>query len=569
MYKKACLLLFSFIAFLTELSAQSTYLPLNTPENQLLDKLETRSGKLSDTLFMTTKPISRKQAVDFAIQQRENARYTGLSEIDRYNISQLISENGEWAPDGEGAIFSKHPWFHTFYQTQYDFIHVKTNNFFLSVNPIISGEVLRESNTAGTGGSGYWTSRGAEIRGWICKKVGFYTSVTDNQEKPPSFVNSWIMSHQAVPGADYFLNPGNSNKYDYLLATGYFNVAVIKDHMDLTFGYGKNFIGDGIRSMFLSDFSSSMPYLRLTTRIWKINYENLYMELTPEYSRGADTVLPHKYATMHHLSMDVTKWLNIGLFESIIYGRESGYEIAYLNPIIFLGSMEQFLGSADKKHLGINFKAVTAKHLQFYGQFLLDEFQSKNFFSRDGWWGNKWALQLGGKYYDAFGLKNLELQGEMNVVRPFTYTHSDSIANYTNYNQPLADPLGANFMEFIGIARYQPMKKLFLTLKGMYYTQGIDTSSNTNYGSNIFLNYNTRMNFNNPADNQYGYRLLNGIKATCELINFNASYELRPNLFIDLGVTHRIYNVAGVDNTSTYPYFGVRLNIARRDYDFY
>ncbi len=104
-------------------------------------------------------------------------------------------------------------------------------------------------------------------------------------------------------------------------------------------------------------------------------------------------------------------------------------------------------------------KANIAKRFQVYGQFLLDEFVLSEIKKNNGCWVNKWGIQLGAKYIDAFGIKNLDLQVEMNRVRPFTYSHSDSVANYTHYNQPLAHPLGANFQEFIGIARYQPAPK--------------------------------------------------------------------------------------------------------------
>jgi hypothetical protein len=60
------------------------------------------------------------------------------------------------------------------------------------------------------------------------------------------------------------------------------------------------------------------------------------------------------------------------------------------------------------------------------------------------------GLQLGAKYINALGIKNLDLQLEYNRVRPFTYSHRDSVANYTHYNQPMAHPLGANFSETIG-----------------------------------------------------------------------------------------------------------------------
>jgi hypothetical protein len=233
-------------------------------------------------------------------------------------------------------------------------------------------------------------------------------------------------------------------------------------------------------------------------------------------------------------------------------------------PIILYRSIERAFGSPDNVNLGINFKAIAAKHLQFYGQFMLDEFTSKQLFSNNGYWANKFGLQLGGKYFNALGIKNLDLQGELNLVRPYTYSHYDSTSNYTHYNQQLAHPLGADFIEILGLVRYQPVKNLYITLKGMYYKQGADTGS-SNFGSNIFLNYNTR-----PSD--YGVKLINGVRTTCALINLNLSYELRENLFFDIGFTHRrffydTYNAPAY--ATTYGYGGFRLNIARRNYDFY
>ena len=72
------------------------------------------------------------------------------------------------------------------------------------------------------------------------------------------------------------------------------------------------------------------------------------------------------------------------------------------------------------------------------------------------WWGNKIGTQLGVKYVDALSIANLDLQVEWNRVRPFTYSHFDSVGSYTHYNQPLAHPRGGNFNELIGIAHYQP-----------------------------------------------------------------------------------------------------------------
>lgn len=569
-------LLFSAFAF--SASAQTTYLQLGQEDYHLLDKLETRQGFLDQNLFLADKPVSRKGAVKFLESVKDldfgdgvNPGYVGLTNIDRYNIAHAISVSGEWAASGDGAINSKLPWFKgAFYNKQPDFLHVKTPNFYLVANPVISLTGISEKTSRPSDPSTLVSSsRGVEIRARVADKIGLYTYFADNQEQLPSFVRDYALSHQAVPGADYYQTP-SAKTFDYLQARGYVDVAAIKDVVNVTFGYDKHFIGDGIRSLFLSDFSSGATFLRLNTRIWKLNYQNLYLELTPQYTRGADRQLPHKYATMHHLSINATRWLNVGLFESTIFDRGNRFEFSYMNPIILYRAIERANGSPDNVNLGLNFKAIVARHLQFYGQIYFDEFKSKELFAGKGWVNNKFSVQLGGKYFDALGIPNLDLQGEVNIVRPFTYSHYDTDANYTSYNQPLAHPLGAGFGEVIGMASYQPVKNLFLKATAMYYKQGLD-SAGSNYGSNIFLNYNTHTPVN-PLDPEHGYELTNGVKVTTLSLSFNASYELKENLFIDLGATNRVmkYDAGNhADITSTYFYGGLRLNIARRDYSLY
>ncbi len=560
MYKKAAFTFTVVSSLFLSASAQTTYLQLNQEDYHLLDRLETRSGALSDDLFLTVKPVARKSAVSFLQEQRKDARITELSGVDRYDIAHAISVSGEWALEENGAIDSKKPILKTFYKKQPDFIYVNTDNFFLSVNPIITAQGMYEKDAPDS--KLFSSSRGAEMRGLIAKKVGFYTMFTDNQEQMPSYGANWVDSFGAVPNVDFYTR--NGNKFDYLRATGYIDFAAIKDHVNVTFGYDRHFLGDGMTSLFLSDFSAGAAFLRLNTKIWKLNYQNLYMELTPQFVRGSDRLLPHKYATMHHLSANITRWLNVGLFEGVIFDRRDRYEFSYLIPLILYRQTERSLGSPDNVVLGFNFKALAARHLQFYGQLLLDEFTSKELFAGTGYWANKFGIQLGGKYFDAFTVKNLDLQGELNIVRPYTYTHYDSTANYTHYNQPLANPLGAGFAQLIGDIKYQPFNKLYINVKGMYYQQGVDTA-NMNFGSNIFKDYDTRAM-------SYGVKLINGEKVQCASLGINFAYELKENLFIDLGGSYRKY--AYVDGkypsqNSTLLYLGFRLNFARRDYNFY
>ena len=570
MQKKICISVFTILFCFFDAYAQSTLLPIGSDDNTLLDRLETKSGKLSDSLCLTFRAEMRNRAVDF-ILQKKNENSVRLSKIDLYNLNQMLSENGEWSQNEDGAIDSKHPWFNTFYKKQYDMVHVKTKDFFFVFNPVVNLTTTHEQGNAKS--VLLLNQHGIEARGRITSKIGFYTLLTDNQETVPSFITNYAVSRRALPGFDYYLSKTSPNNFDYFYASGYINFSAVKDHVDITFGNGKNFIGDGIRSLFISDNSANTTYLKINTRIWKFNYQNLFLELTPQF-RNIDQQLAHTYSTIHHLSINATKWLNLGIFETIVFSRPNTYEVDYLNPIIFYRYVERVNGSPDNVLIGFNAKAIAAHHLQFYGQFLLDEFTGKEFFAGKGYWANKWGFQLGGKYFDAFSVKNLDLQGEINAVRPFTYSHSDTVINYSNYNQALAHPLGSGFIEMLGVAKYAPLKNLNITLKGMYYMKGADTGS-INYGNDIFTNYISRYA-------NYGVPWISGVKTNCMELGLNVSYQLFRNVYLDIGGAHRrfvsditkvpISSTTGVstgNSSTTWYYFGIRWNAARRAYDSY
>src|SRR5690606_29713739 len=218
-------------------------------------------------------------------------------------------------------------------------VHVK--DFDLVINPVFQYTLSKESDN---NQDLFLNTRGLTIRGRIANKIGFSAYLTDNQERDPAYVQRWINDRDAVPGAGYYKSFKAAGGVDYFDARGYFTFNVTK-YIDVAFGYDKNFIGNGHRSLFLSDFSNSSLFLKLNTRIWKFNYQNLFMELQHAQRFGADILIPKKYAAMHHLDLAVTKWLNIGLFEGVVFGRQDHFEFGYLNPVIFYRSIEQQGGS--------------------------------------------------------------------------------------------------------------------------------------------------------------------------------------------------------------------------------
>ncbi|MBN8785405.1 MAG: hypothetical protein ABS85_15410 [Sphingobacteriales bacterium SCN 48-20] len=542
--------------------AQTTYLPQGDKQNILLERLEIKAGRDSVLNFSKTRPYSRNKYVINGVNNFLKHDSAGLSRVDQYNVQGIYRNNLEWlTPEQREQYKSRKPILKNFYTTPANLYEVHVKDFDFVINPVFQYTVSKEKDNDQ---HLFLNTRGVSMRGKIADKIGFAAYVTDNQERDPLYVQQFITDRTAVPGAGFYKDFKATGGVDYFDARGYITFNVTK-YIDVAFGYDKNFIGSGQRSLFLSDFSNNALFLKLNTRIWKFNYQNLFMELSNADSRLTDRLVGKKYAAMHHLDINLTKWLNVGLFEGIVFGRQNKFEFGYLNPVIFYRSIEQQNGSEDNGLAGLDFKANVARKFQFYGQLMLDEFKLSELRAGNGWWANKWGIQVGAKYIDAFGIKNLDLQVEHNRVRPFTYSHRDSVANYTHYNQPLAHPLMANFSETMGILRYQPAPRWMVLGKLIYYTQGRDSSA-LSYGSNIFLP-------NEPPyrGSDYGYSIGSGWKTNTLYGSLLLSYELRENLFVEGNMVVRRLQTKTApiieQNTAIFS-FGVRWNMHRRDFEF-
>jgi hypothetical protein len=550
--------------------SQSTYLPQGSQYEHFLERLTIKLQTNPDLNIFTPKPISRKMAVDVTELADSLSTVYPFGEVyhlgktDQDNAHSLLMNNSEWVNGSHESFQSKHPIWKTFYNTKANLVEVNEKDFFLAINPVLQFQISKETNNSS---QVYLNTKGLTFRGRIGDHVGFSSYITDNQERGPDFFTARVIAsgYPAVPGVGYFKYfKGSTSAFDYWDARGSIDFDFWK-YFSLQFGYDKNFIGDGYRSLFLSDYAAPYLFLKLNLRIWKLNYQNILMELISQHTLG-DYYYPKKYAVVHHLSVNATKWLNVGLYSNIAFGGVNHFEFSYLNPVIFLPAAQQENGSPDKTTVGFDVKANIAHSVQIYGQLLFNEFvwtEIKNYSA--GWWGNKQGVQAGVKYIDMFKVKNLDFQAELNVMRPFTYTHSDTVANWSHYNQPLAHPFGANFIEFIAILRYQPAYRWNIELKCIYNKQGLD-SAGENFGSNILLNYDTR-------PREYGFYIGSGIPATVVNSTAYLSYQALENLFLEGTIMYRTYTVrdpvAGTTKTSSTMFtFGLRVNMFRRQYDY-
>ena len=162
-----------------------------------------------------------------------------------------------------------------------------------------------------------------------------------------------------------------------------------------------------------------------------------------------------------------------------------------------------------------------------------------------------------------FGIRNLDLQLEGNLARPYTYSQSSPFLSYTHYRQPLAHPVGANFREAVAIVRYQPHPRVRLSAKSIYYVTGKDDVNN-NWGGDILK----QNSVNRPQ--WEGNEIAQGLRTTVLFADLSASWMLRHNLFLDFRQILRKSDseVPSLNPSPSLTAVALRLNFAKRNYEF-
>jgi hypothetical protein len=410
-------------------------------------------------------------------------------------------------------------------------VQIQGEDYWLALNPIVDLQMGKASDIDAS--YTYVNTRALNFRGGLGKQINFTTTFFESQGRFAGYFNNYAESIKPSGGNPAII-PGigiakrfKSDAYDFPLAEANITFAPSKI-FDFQLGYGRNFIGDGYRSLLEGDGASPYPYFKINTTFWKIKYTNTYMwlkDVRPDVTE--EKTYASKFMANHYLSWNVSNKLNLGFFESVVWtdSNNRGFDINFVNPIIFYRAVE--FGSSSKSGnalLGITGKYKWNNNINLYGQFLIDEFSVSDVKAADKSWKNKFGFQVGAKYFNAFSIKDLLFQLEYNHVRPYVYSHSAVITNYGHNNQSVGHQWGGNFKELVAIARYH---------KGRYYTdakftigtRGLDFDTpedSFNYGGNIYKSYDE----DRPYDT--GVKVGQGNKTNIFIADIQAGYLVNP-----------------------------------------
>lgn len=457
-------------------------------------------------------------------------------------------------------------------------VAIQGDSYWFTINPILNVNLGKDTNSEEK--YTYVNTRGVNVQGQIGQQINFNTSIYESQGLFADYYNQYARSIKPSGGNPAII-PGigiakefKENAFDFPLAEANIKYTP-SEHFDLQLGYSRNFIGDGYRSVLQGDGASPYPFFKINTTFWKIKYTNTYMWLKDV---RPDATLDNTYATKfmanHYLSWNVSKKLNLGFFESVVWGNtnDRGFDANFINPIIFYRAVE-FSSSSKTGNalLGLTSKYKWNNSIHFYAQFLIDEFAIGDVRAGNNSWRNKFAYQIGAKYFNAFKIDNLTLQAEYNHVRPYVYAHSNVLTNYGHNNLSMGHNWGANFRELIGIAtyrknRYYLQARLIIAQRGFDFNNGVDTS---NYGGNIYLDYDD----DRPFDE--GVSVAQGNKTTILLGDFQAGYILNPssNMKLFANLLYRDFNpktedVVNKKSTTTWFTIGVKTDLFNWYFDY-
>lgn len=457
-------------------------------------------------------------------------------------------------------------------------IAIQGENYWFTLNPVLDLRLGKDTKSEAS--NTFVNTRGIQIQGALGNQITFSSSIYESQGRFADYYNAYSESIKPSGGNPAII-PGigiakrfKKDAYDFPLAEANIKFKP-SDIFDLQLGYGRNFIGDGYRSLLQGDGVSPYPYFKINTTFWKIKYTNTYMwlkDVRPDVT--VDGAYATKYMASHYLSYNVSKRLNIGLFENVVWSNtnERGFDVNFVNPIIFYRAVE--FGSSSKAGnavLGATAKYKWNNQVNFYSQLLIDEFAIGDVKEGNQSWRNKFGYQIGAKYYDAFCVKNLMLQLEYNHVRPYVYSHSNPLTNYAHNNLSMGHQWGGNFRELVGIARYYKGRyygeaKLTYGQRGFDFNDGTDTF---NYGGNIFLDYDE----NRPYDT--GVTVAQGNKTNVLIGELQAGYLVNPssNLKVFGNFLYRNFDplaetASTVKNATTWFSVGLRSDLFNWYFDY-
>lgn len=430
---------------------------------------------------------------------------------------------------------------------------VDSPNFKLALDPLFYFEAGQDSKYSD---SLYYTNtRGVLIRGSIGSDFAFESTFLENQAVLVDYLGNFVRSWEVVPGQGR-VKKFKNNGYDFANASGVITYSPFKQ-LNFMAGSGKLFVGNGYRSLLLSDNAFNYPYFKVNFHTKKFSYTAAWASMQVikngrfTFNKLSEPIFTKKAFTFQYISYRPIKFVEVGFYQAVMWKAQrpgnTAFDYNILNPVIFAHTAQYNLYDNNNVMLGANINVKVTSHINLYGQLMVDDLNN-----------NKMGLQAGAKYFDVAGIKNLYVQAEYNKVNAYSYSMPSAYQSFSHYNQALAHPMGANFSELVGLVNYR-YKDFFASLKFNLIDYGKDRFGYY-AGNEVIRDY-------SPTDLQANTMQY---KARTQLIDFKLGYLVNKasNLNIAVGAMLRDHKSDINPLQTNYLYVSIGTAITNKYYDF-
>lgn len=367
-------------------------------------------------------------------------------------------------------------------------IDVSDGGFKMTIDPVFEfavGKEFRENTEFSNSNPMQHNGRGFQVAADLGPTVSFQSSFYENQAVLPGYLYSYSQTHGVVPGQGR-IKEFNTRGLDFSWATG--NVSwTPRPWLNAQLGQGRHFVGNGYRSMLLSDNPSPYPYIKLgaLTNNQRFQYTTIFakLQLLGQQNRlptgnAGESLFYWKRATFQYLSVNLGP-AQLGFFEGTMWKNIDStgvlpFNAMQLNPVIGLNTVVNGFNGDNTQVLGLDAKFKVTDKTFAYGQFALTD-PSRS----------RYAWQVGLQWFDLFR-RDFHVLAEFNRATPFAYTRADTRMSWTHDNQPLASPLGTGYSEAVLQLDYRIKKRFWVKGELSMEQQKLSGNADEVSGGDIF-----------------------------------------------------------------------------------
>ncbi len=399
---------------------------------------------------------------------------------------------------------------------------------------------------------------GFNFRGTVFNHLGYNLSILKGGASGKREVAE-LIEPRVLYSFKWIENTENISNYDF--TTGYIkyhtqptegmnlSLQVGREHKTAGYGYSSKLV--------LSGDNPPLDFIQFNFDYGILNLTSIHASTVGDFSMNRSNRFT-KYWAYHRFKLKFENLFDIGFGESILYSNR-GIEIAYLTPIGFYKFIEHSTLDRDNANFFLDFQTGFIKNFELQATFFLDEDILSNLQELDKY-TNKTAYQLGAFWYRPFSIDDLSLILEYTRIRPFVYTHFDSMNVYTAFGKNLGHKIGPNSDELYTRLSYNFNDWIRLNLFYAHVRRGeniYDEDGNLakNVGGDIYLSH-------GASPDSKTAKFLDGIRINNDVFEIGLRIEPSRDFIFDIIYNYNIESnlTESIKNYNSYGLIRFTLN---------